>query len=253
MSTQFNNTTTKRGLVQMYEKEIGFDYGRVSGDSELLLEFTARACNALDKYLLIWAKNAGTWQADDINHSDFQILTTNISSGVRSYSFTSDSNSNRIIDVSKVLILPSATATNYVEINPVDELNTSITDILVNSLTGQPTRYGKMGNAILLDAIPNYNANAGIKMVVNREGSYPTSAWTTQIIGVPAFFEYFYLRPAFEIAQIRGLSNLSSLEKQVIDLEGSERLRIRGKIADFFSYRERDVKKRLIANVENTK
>lgn len=254
MSLVTSNTTTKRGLVQFYEKELGLNYGDVSGDtSNLLLEFIARANNAIDRYLLIWAKNAGTWQGDDMNHPDFQIITSNIVSGQRDYSFTNDGNSNRIIDVSKVLILPSTTATNYVEITPIDELNTNVSDILVNTNTGTPTQYGKLSNAIFLDAIPSYNATAGIKMVVNREGSYLVYTDTTKVVGVPAFHEYFYLRPAYEVAQIKGLSNLAQLEKAVIDLEGSERLGIRGKIADFFSYRPRDERRGMRPNIENNK
>lgn len=243
MSLQTSNTTTKRALVQLFEKEIGVSYGTVSNSAELLAEFIARANMALDKYLLIWAKNAGTWQGDDINHLDFQIITSNIVSGQRDYTFTTDENSNRIIDVSKVLILSSSTATNYDEISPIDELTVSSSDILVNTNTGVPTQYGKLGNAVLLDSIPNYNATNGIKMVVNREGSYLTTTDTTKIIGVPTFHEYFYLRPAYEFARINSLANLRELEKAVIDLEGSERLGITGLIADFFSGRERDIRK----------
>jgi len=245
MSLQVNNTVTKRALVQLFEKEVGFNYGDVSGNSEKLSEFIAQVCLALDNYLLIWAKNSGTWQGDDMNHTDFQIITTSIISGQRDYSFTSDANSNRIIDVSKVLILPSATATQYVEISPVDELKVSVTDILTSSNTGTPTQYGKLSNSVLLDSIPNYSVSAGIKMVVNREGSYPTTASTTTVIGVPVYHEYFYKKPAYEYAKIHNLTNLRELEKDVIDLEGSERLGITGKIADFFSLRERDVRKRM--------
>lgn len=240
MSLQFSNTTTKRGLVQFYEKEIGSDYGYVSNNAERLAEFTARVCKALDDYLLIWAKNAGTWQADDINHTDFQIITTNITSGRRDYSWVTDENGNRVVDLSKVLILPSSTATEYQEIYPIDELHTEMTDILTGTAQGVPSQYGKMSNSILLDPIPSYSVNNGVKMVVNREGSYPTTADTTKIIGVPVYHEYFYLKPAYEKARISNLSNLGELEKAVIDLEGSERLRITGKIADFFSKRAKD-------------
>jgi len=243
MSLKFSDTTGKRGLVQFFEKEIGASYGDISGNSDALLEFTARVNTALDNYLLIWAKNSGTWQGDDMNYTDFGIITTNIVSGQRSYAFTTDSDSARITDVSKVLILPSATATWYMEIDPIDELNTSRSSILVNTITGMPTQYGKMSNAIILDSIPNYNATAGIKMVVNREGSYFTSGDTIKVVGVPAYHEYFYLKPAYEYARINSLANLASLEKAVVDLEGNERLGITGKIADFFSQRERDINK----------
>lgn len=251
MSIPVSNTTTKRGLVQFYEKEIGANYGDVSGNSDALAEFIARANNALDNYLLLWAKTAGGMQADDINQTDFQIITSNIVSGQRDYTFVTDSDSNRILDVSKVLILPSSTATNYTEINPIDELNTSISDILLNTTTGTPRQYGKMANAILLDLIPSYSVNNGIKMVINREGSYLTTGDTTKIVGVPAYHEYFYKKPAYEFAKIHNLSNTSQLEKDVIELEGNERLNIIGSIQRFFNSRERDVRKQLQVNIED--
>lgn len=240
MSLQFSNTTTKRGLVQFYEKEIGQDYGYVSNNTERLAEFTARVGKALDDYILIWAKNAGTWQADDINHTDFQIITTNLVSGQRDYSWVTDENGNRVVDLSKVLILPSATSTDYIEIYPVDETNVDMTAILTGTAQGVPGQYGKMSNSILLDPIPSYNATNGLKMVVNREGSYPVVSDTTKIIGVPVYHEYFYLKPAYEKARINNLANRDELEKAIVDLEGSERLGVTGKIADFFSKRAKD-------------
>lgn len=242
MSIQFSNTTTKRGLVQKYEKALGMDYGDVSGNSELLAEFTANVNDCIDDYLLLWAKCAGTWQPDDINHTGYPIITRNIVSGTRDYDFTSDGSGNRIVDLQKVLILPSATATQYVEIKPVDELNTDITDILTSTTQGTPSKYGKLANAIFLDLIPNYSVTAGIKMIVNREGSYVTTSDTDKIIGVPAYHEYFYLKPALIKAKQKSLANLTQLEKDVIDLEGSERLGVTGLITEFFSGREKDVR-----------
>jgi len=243
MSIAFSNTTTKRGLVQMYEKAIGANYGDVSGDSEALAEFTANVNNALDDYLLIWAKSAGTWQGDDINYTNYPILTASIDANKRDYPCTVDDDSNRITDVSKVLILPSSTATEYIEINPIDELKTEISQVLVNTNTGTPYQYGKLANAIFLDPIPDYSVSAGIKMIVNREGSYFVSTDTTKKAGVPAYHEYFYLKPALIKAKQKSLTNLIQLEKDVIDLEGSERLRVTGKIQEFFSMREKDIRK----------
>ena len=241
MSIQTSNTTTKRGLVQLFEREIGLKYGDVSANSNRLLEFIADANNAIDNYLLLWATSAGTWQGDDINHNDFQIITMNLVSGQRDYTFTVDEDGNRIVDVSAVLILPSATATEYRKLPPVDELKTDLSEILLNTNSGTPEQYGKIGNGVLLDKIPNYNATNGLKMVVNREGSYLTTSDTTKIVGVPAHHEYFYLRPALDYARRNSLSNIREIEKAVLDLEGSERLRITGKIQEFFSRRERDV------------
>lgn len=245
MSIKTSDTTTKNGLVQFYEKEIGANYGDVSGNANKLAEFIARANTTLDKYLMMWAMNSHSWQGDDINHSDFNIVTATLTSGQRDYSFTTDETGNRIFDVTKVLFLPSTTATNYDELQEIDELRTSVSDILVNTVQGVPYQYGKLGSSILIDPIPNYTVASGIKMVISREGSYFATTDTTKVVGVPSFHEYFYLRPAYEYARIHGLSNLKELEKAVIDLEGSERLGVMGKIPAFFKYREKDFKKGL--------
>lgn len=240
MAIAFNDTSTKRGLVQFYEKELGMDYGDVSGDSELLAEFTARVNSALDDYLLLWAKAAGTWQGDDINHTGYPIITRNIVSGQRDYDFTSDGSGNRIVDLQKVLILPSATATRYEEITPIDELNVQFSEILTNTTQGRPTQYGKLANAIFLDLIPNYSVSAGIKMIVNREGSYATTSDTTKVMGVPAYHEFFYLKPAMEKARIKGLPQFQALKEKVEELEGDEARGLDGKILEFFNRREKD-------------
>lgn len=236
---------TQTQLIKLYEKAIGANIGDVSGDSELLEEFVLYENIALDDYLLLWAKAAGTWQGDDINHTGYPIITRNIVSGQRDYDFTSDDSGNRIVDLQKVLILPSSTATDYQEINPIDELNVPMSSILTSTVQGIPNRYGKLANAIFLDVIPDYSVSAGIKMIVNREGSYATTSGTTKVMGVPAYHEYFYLKPALMKAKQKSLSNLAQLEKDVLDLEGSERLRVSGKIRSFFSRREKDVVHRI--------
>lgn len=251
MSLKFNSTTTPYGLVQLYELEIGANLGDVSGDSEALAKFVARANIAKQNYLYLWASSAGRWEADDQNHAGYPIETGNIVSGQRDYTFDTDGAGNKITDISKVLILPSATATQYIEICPIDEVNDQSSQILVNSNQGVPYRYGLLANGIFLDPVPSYSATNGIKIIVNREGSQFTTSSTTTTTGIPAYEEYLYLKPAYEEASIKGLANLSSLEKKVIDLEGSERLRVTGKIKEFFSKRNQDERKVMTPRLTN--
>jgi hypothetical protein len=256
MSIPFSDTTNLSGLVQLYEETIGANPGDVSSNSDALKQFTVQANLAIDNYLLLWASSEGNWQSDDTNHNiggtyNYPIVTRNIVSGQRDYPFTVDDGGNKIISISKVLILPSATATDYVPITPVDETNTNISSILTSTQTGVPNQYGKLSNSIFLDVIPNYNKSAGIKMIVEREGSYFLTTDTTKVAGVPTYHEYFYKKPAYEYAKRKGLSNVTQLEKDVIDLEGSERLRIIGKIQEFFSRRPKDEVRRLTVNITN--
>lgn len=241
MSLKFNSTTTPYGLVQLYELEIGANIGDVSGDSTELAKFVARANIAKQNYLYLWATAAGRWEADDQGHTGWPIETANIVSGTRDYVFNTDGSGNKIYDIAKVLILPSATATEYIEIPSVDELKDGASQILVNSTTGTPYQYGLISNGIFLDPIPSYSVSNGIKIIVNREGQqFTTSSDSTTTTGLPAYEEYLYLKPAYEEACVKGFNNLASLEKKVIDLEGSERLGVTGKIKEFFSRRNQD-------------
>lgn len=233
MSLVFNDISTFKGLVQLYEKEIGANQGDISGNSTKLKEFAADANLALDDYFSIALPVSGTWQLDDSNQTDYPIITTNIVSGQRDYSFTTDQQSNLILDIYKVIVLSSATATIYLEIDPADEtIETSLID--GSNIAAVPSRYAKMANGIFLDPIPNYNATAGLKVVINREASYFTSADTTKKPGVPGLHhKYFYLKPAMEYARRNNLTNQDRITAEVLKME-------RDTIPEYFGGRSRD-------------
>lgn len=243
MSLKFNSTSAPYGLVQLYELEIGANLGDVSGDSTELAKFVARANIAKQKYLYLWATAAGRFEADDQNHSGYPIETGNIVSGQRDYTFDTDGSGFKINDISKVLILDSATSTNYKVIPQVDEKNDYLSEILVNSNSGTPVQYGLLANGIFLDPVPNFSVTNGIKIIVNREGTQYTTSSTTTTTGLPAYEEYLYLQPAYEEASIKQLSNLAELRKKVMDLEGDEANRLTGKIKAYFGRRNQDERK----------
>lgn len=247
MSRQFSDTTSLTGLVQKYEEEIGAQSSFVSGNTERLKKFTSATRSAWDKYIYLAFKSSGTWQYDDTNHTDYPIIKTNLVSGQRDYTFTTDEGGNLILDVFKVAILPSATATLYQEISPMDELENVDNDIITdNTATGVPMRYGKLANGIFLETPTSYNATNGMKMFVNREPSYFTTSDTTKKPGCPGIHhDYFYLRPAMEYARIHGLANYNELLRVVMEYEGDERQGITGSIERYFSRRTRDEKKQI--------
>ena len=243
MSLQFSDTSTYKGIIQIIEKECGFNRGDISGNSDRLKEFTADVNMTIDDYIELAIKSSGRWQFDDSGHTDYPIITTNLVSTQRDYSFTTDEDGNLILDIYRVAILPSATATVYEEITPVDAQTDKNSDFVANntSITGIPSEYDKTANGIFLNPIPNYNATNGLKVYINREGSYFTTSDTTKKPGVPGIHhEYFALKSSLRYARRKSLSNLNALEKAVIDFEGSERLGVAGKIAEYFSKREKD-------------
>jgi hypothetical protein len=234
MSLQFSDTSNYRGILQIYEKEIGVDQGYVTGNTARLKHVTADVNLAWDDYLRIAFSAEGRWQFDDSNHTDYPIITTNLVSGQRDYSFTSDENGHLILQLYKLLVLPSADATLYQEIHPVDVQKGDAPHIWEgNTSTGTPQQYDKTANGIFLDPTPGYNATNGLKIYINREASYFTTSDTTKKPGCPGLHHrYFAIRPALEYARRNSLATTNSLFNEVMKMERD--------IEKFFSKRAKD-------------
>jgi hypothetical protein len=250
MSISFNEAY--KGLVQFYEKEVGYNPGDVSGNTSLLQDFTAEANLAFDDFLSIAFGPDGTWQFDDSNHNDYPFITTNLVSGQRDYTFTTDGSSNIILDIFRVMAKPSSTG-YYQDLTPVDQntpnaLNSDDTISFIDgqNTTGIPTRYDKIANGIMLDLIPNYNATAGLRLFINREPSYFVYTDTTKKPGVPGnLHAWFYLKPAYNYAKRHSLASLPRIER---DVELMKRT-----IEWTFARRQRDVAKKLQPFYQNNK
>ena len=163
----------------------------------------------------------------------------------RDYTFTTDGSGNLILDIYRVFIFRSATATDYEEIFPVDSQSDRwvLTDGLTRNQTntGTPSVYDKTANGFFLDPIPSYNATNGLKVYINREASYFTSTDTTKKPGVPGnLHKYFYLKPAAEYARRNNLANQDRLMTEVLKMEGKG-----GTIEKQFAFRARDERKGL--------
>jgi len=178
------------------------------------------------------------WNCDDFNQSDYPIITTALVSGQRDYSFILDSSGNRILDIYKVFVKDESGT--YHEITPVDQQGNDA-PLTMNdgaNSTGVPTCYDKTGNGIFLDLIPSYNSIAGLKVLVNREPTYFTSADTTKVSGIdPLCQDYLYLKPSYERCRDTGRDNAQALFR---DMQVSWE-----KIKKRYGRREKDVVRRL--------
>lgn len=251
MSLVFSDTSTYKGIVQGYEKEIGANRGDVSGDTTRLKELTADVNLALDDFWTVALPASGTWQLDDSNQTDYPIITTNLVANQRDYSFTTDQTGNLILEIFKVMVADSSGT--YKEIFPVDVQSQDETSGFYDgkNSTGNPIRYDKTANGIFLDPIPSYNYSGGLKVYINREPSYFTYTDTTKKPGVPGIFhKYFYLKPAMEYARRNNLANYASIAAEVLKMEGGGN--IDGTIPAYFSSRTRDEVPRLaVARADN--
>lgn len=253
MSLAFSNTSTKKGIIQEIESECGLEDGFITGNTTLFQKVTTSINLALDDYLSVAIPTSGRWQFDDSNQTDYPIVTTNLVVGQRDYPFTIDTDSNLILDIYRAFVLVSATSTVYEEIFPVDsqsDLNViGFTD--GQNLRGVPIRYDKTANAIFLDPVPSYSATNGLKIYINREGSYFTTSDTTKKPGVPGLHHrYFVLKGALDYARRNSLANLPRLEGEVLKYEGDPVRGLQGKIAKYFSKRAKDERSIITPNLE---
>lgn len=244
MSRVFSDITNSNGLVQEYERELGDSQGgSVSGNTDALKKFASATRSAWARYLELAFRSSGTWQFDDSNHDKYPFIKANIVSGQNDYAFTTDEQGNLILDIFKVAIFPTATATVYTQIDPIDQQTGSRYSDLVTetSVTGIPSRYDKTANGIFLESTPNYNATDGLKVWINREASEFVYSDTTKKPGCPGLHhDYFFLRPAMDNARRNSLSNYKILQEEVFKYEGDEARGLTGSIENYFSRRSRD-------------
>ena len=193
------------------------------------------------------ALKAVGWNVDDFNHTAYPIITTSLVSDQRDYSFTYDEDSNLILAIHKVLIKNSAGI--FVEIKRKDQQSTDSNESPVgfwdgNDTTGTPIYYDKTANGIFLDPIPSYSSTGGLKLYIDREPSFLTASDTTKVPGIDGLcHDYLYLKPAYEYARDK---NLASAERLYRDLQDA-----RKKVDDRYATKERDIIKRMVANVED--
>ena len=235
MSIAYSDTSNKDGILQRIEMELGFTDGFITGNATRLAQWTGSVNLAIDKVFHIIFSADGRWQFDDRNHTDYPELTANLVASQRDYPFTTDDNSNFILAIHKVAILPSATATRYVELTPVDALNDDNSPIVENdtSITGVPDSYDKTANGIFLDPIPSYSATNGLKLFISREGSYFTTSDTTKYPGFAGLYhEYLVLEPAYRYARANRLDVQETLKRDLLEMERQ--------IIEYYSRRNKD-------------
>ena len=247
MSLVFNDTTTLRGLVQLYEREIGANLGDVTSSTQLLKQFAADANLAMDDYLTMAIQSSGTWKIDDSNHTDYPEIYTNIVANQREYTFVTDENGNAILDIYKVYVKDSASgAYRLLETYDSDSETEASTFSNGMSTTGLPSAYDKHANSIRFDVLPTGNVTDGLKVSINREGSYFISTDTTKKPGFPGVHhKYFYLKPALDYARRNTLSSYPRIEGEVMKLERD--------IKEYFDRRAKDEPQQLTPYKQNNR
>lgn len=184
----FSDTTTKLGVIQRIEYWTNLGDAGVSGDATLLKVMTGNVNAAFDELMPLLLSYTDNIRWDDTNHTANPWGTFAITSGQADYNITTDGSSLAILNIARVQIRQSASATAYVELEKMSLDDPSALDALTGANSGVPTKWLERNNAIYFDNKPNYTNSAGIRVFFEREESYFVSTDTTKEPGIPKPF-----------------------------------------------------------------
>lgn len=246
MSLVFSDTTNKSGIIQHIERTLGFNDGDITGNTTLFAQITSDCNLAIDNAHQIIIPASGTWNYDDSNHEKHAIMTANLISGQQDYAFSTDEAGNIVLDVLKVMAKPDASS-DFVTLTPEDQQATGANnDKYASDATGSPLSYDKSGTHVFLYPTPSTTVEDGLRLLVNREGSYFTVSDTSKKPGFAGIFhKYIVWHVCDNYALMNNLSNRASLQQEKLMMEAA--------MEDWYGRRSRDERPRLRTNVENVR
>lgn len=240
---QFSNTAEKNGLIQKFERYARLPDGEVTGT--LLKQVTDMINEAFDDIMPLLLSYSDHIRWDDTNHTDAPIGYLDLVSGQADYKIGEDDNSLDILNITKVRILPTATDTDYYELERMTIDDPAVAEAMSpgSQSTGIPSFFVENAGKIFLYPEPNYSATSGIEIFFGREQSYFTSTDTTKEPGIPKPFhnllalyaahEYVYTNRPEDGVTIANLQKKITDKKRdlqdFIDLRNPTRLRIKPK------------------------
>lgn len=187
---QFNDTSTKQGLLQDIEFRTNLGDDTVTGDTALKAQFTRllniRYARTLGKLQLLSGKDG----AEDTNYSSQQFSLFDIVSGQNDYQFLTDQSGNTISDITGVLIR-TATSSDFVALNRLSLSDTGAMLVMSpnSTNTGTPNGYIEKNNVVYFDVIPDFSGTSYGKLFYRLVPSYFVAGDTTK---APGFVEQYH-------------------------------------------------------------
>lgn len=232
----FSDTSTKNGLIQDCEMLVFNEYGKITGNTNLLYNFTNLLNRQYDKAVSIIIERDGRWQYDDSSYTTRAVATTGIVSGQDNY--TMDASHLKL-----VLVRIKDESGNWSVLRPFDITDPEAYYYLreqSTAVTGDPHWYEKQGDQMILYPTPDYTQAASLEVTVQRVPNYFSYDDTTQEAGLaPIFHRILSLGASLDYAVANSLAQKNDLAMLYQDE--------RDRMIAFYSMRNRDEQKTLRA------
>jgi len=203
----FSNSTDKTGIVEQARALMRVD------SFQWPTENIVNSCNNYLDTVTGYAIGADRrFQFDSSNHSKLPIGTTNLVINQAEYSFLTDEQGNKILNLIRIDILDASGL--YRQLIPIDQANLNGVALDEwNKTAGLPLYYDKIAdNIIKLYPKPIASVTAGLKFYFQRTPYYYVAADTTRETGMPPLLDRgFVIASAYDGALTLGLANLQPL------------------------------------------
>ena len=221
---QLSDIGDKKGLIQDCEFRTGLGDTAISGNAAMLDHFVRLINSRYQQVVTTILQSQDEWDWDDINHTDYPIVTTPLVADQRDYSLTA---AEKVLKIKRVDVCYSGTSSTCYKAEPIDsgEMATGLgydaeTD---GRFSKTAPRYDLQYNSIFL--YPRANAadvtNGGVLRVEwTREIDEFTDSDTTQEPGIDeAFHPMLSIGASLDWAIAKGDDRKADLQALYNDYE----------------------------------
>jgi len=221
---QYNDTSGKSGLIQIFEFYTGVGDGAVSGSATLKAQVTQLLNSRLHQVttMILDSADMNGWVFDDINHANYPVGTIPLVASQRDYVLPA---SEKILKLRRVDV--TWDNSTYYRATPLS------TGVLADGLGGDANTdanfttaepfYSQIGNAIWLyprATAAQVTASAKLRIEFTREVDEFTTSDTTQEPGIDEpFHPMLAIGAALDWAVAKGLANKNDLAAMYADYE----------------------------------
>lgn len=228
------------GIVQLLE-----DWTSTQGSASTnypLAKKTRDINLAFDDYQNMVKRVAGTWQADDTNHTKYPNMTFELTSGQKDYTFTEDEQGNQVQDIYRVEV--KRADGSWKVLKYVNEMDKEEAISTIDTQTGEPEEYYLTANGVFLITASNYTQANGIRMFFTRSPNYFLTSDTTKEPGIPnGHHRYLALKPAYWFWMPKDSTKAQVYANEIAKMETE--------IAEEYAQRTRMSKHRVLAKQES--
>ena len=157
----FNDVTNKNGIIQEIEKNTDLGIGYISGNTDLMKDFTADINVVGSEVFALIYLICGNWQYDDSNYTDLPQATTSLVNGTSKYAIPETALTVQRIEAKDH-------NGNWYILDPItkEQIPMAVDEFMKTN--GNPQYYSILNGTVELFPAPNYTSNDGLKIYFDR-------------------------------------------------------------------------------------